>query len=73
MKNLKISATVEKPVYDAIHDLAVNKGMAMSTVIRDMIKEALELNKDIVLSKFAEEREKSFDKSKTLAHDQVWG
>ncbi len=73
MKNQKVSATVEKPVYDAIHDLAVKKGMAMSSVIRDLIKEALELNEDMALSKLAEEREETFDKSKALTHDQVWG
>lgn len=45
MKNPKISATVEKSIYDAIHDLAVHKGMAMSTVVRDLIEQGLESRK----------------------------
>lgn len=44
----------------------------MSSIIRDLVKEALELREDIVLSKFAEDREKTFNKSKVLSHQEVW-
>lgn len=39
---------------------------------RELIKEALEINEDILLADFAEEREKTFEKQKSLSHDEVW-
>jgi hypothetical protein len=41
-------------------------------VTRDLIKEALEINEDILLATFAEEREKTFEKQKSLSHEEVW-
>ena len=41
-------------------------------MVRDLVREALELREDIALSKFAEEREETFDRSKALSHNKVW-
>jgi hypothetical protein len=73
MKNPRMSLAVEKPIYNAIHDLADKEGVSMSTVVRDLLKEALEIREDVTLSKFAEDREKTLDISNTLTHEQVWG
>jgi predicted DNA-binding protein len=64
---------LEKPVYNALHDLAENEGVSMSMLMRDLVKEALELREDRALAEFAAEREKDFDPSEALSHDEVWG
>jgi hypothetical protein len=71
-KNPRINIVVEKPLYNVIQGLAEADGLSMSTMARDLIKEALELREDVALSVFAEEREKTFDKDKALRHEQVW-
>ncbi len=73
MKSPKMSVAVEKPMYNAIHDLADKEEVSMSTVVRDLLREALEIREDVALSKFAEERENTFDSSNALTHEQVWG
>lgn len=72
MKNSKMSIVIEEPIYTAIHDLAEKEGISMSRAARDLIKEALEIREDVVLAKFAEKRDKTFDRSKSLSHEKVW-
>jgi predicted DNA-binding protein len=71
-KNPRLNIVIEEPIYKAIHDLSETNGISMSTVARDLIREALELREDAALAAFAEEREKSLKKSKMLSHRQVW-
>jgi predicted DNA-binding protein len=71
-KNQRINLALEKPLYRQLQRLAKNDGVSLSLKARDLIKEALEAREDIVLAKFAEEREKTFDKTKALTHEEVW-
>ena len=65
-KNPRINVSVEKSIYSIIEILAKEKGVSISMVTRDLIKEALEINEDVLLAAFADEREKTFDKQKSL-------
>jgi len=40
--------------------------------VRDLVREALEIEEDMALSAFAENRERTFTKTKTLKHNEVW-
>lgn len=71
-KNPRINVVLEKPLYDAIERFAKREGVSLSLKVRDLVKEALEIEEDIALSQFAEEREKTFSKKKSLKHDEVW-
>ena len=71
-KNPIINVSVEKSIYSIIETLAKEKGVSISMVTRDLIKETLEINEDVLLAAFAEEREKTFDKQKSLSHKEVW-
>ena len=44
----------------------------MSPKVRDLVKEALEIEEDIALSAFAEKRERTFTKARALKHHEVW-
>lgn len=71
-KNPRINVVLEKPLYRNIEHLAKKDGVSLSLKARDLIKEALEIEEDIALSRFAEEREKTFEKKKSLRHEEVW-
>ena len=72
VKNPRINVVLEKPLYHTIKQLANRDGVSLSLKVRDLVKEALEIEEDIALSAFAEKRERTFIKTKTLKHHEVW-
>jgi hypothetical protein len=71
-KNPRINVVLEEPVYNSVERLARKDKVSLSLKVRDLVKEALEIEEDIALSQFAETREKTFTKKKSLKHDEVW-
>ena len=71
-KNPRINIVVDPPLYELIEQRAKRQGVSMSLVTRDLVKEALEMEEDVALGLFAEEREKSFREETALSHDDVW-
>ena len=71
-KNPRINVVLEKPLYRKVEGLAKRDGVSLSLKVRDLVREALEVEEDIVLSVFAEAREKTFKKSTALKHDKIW-
>lgn len=71
-KNPRINVVLDKKLYDNIEYIAKKEGVSMSLKARDLIKEALEIEEDIALSAFAQERERTFSKKEALKHSEVW-
>lgn len=71
-KNPRVNVVLEKPLYKSVEFLAKKDGISLSLKVRDLIKEALEIEEDISLSLFAEKREKTFNRTKALKHEEVW-
>jgi hypothetical protein len=71
-KNPRVNIVVEPPLYSAMQDLATSEGVSMSTVARDLIREAIDLREDVALAELADTRIKTFDKKKVLKHEDVW-
>lgn len=71
-KNPRINVVVEKPLYVALQDLAEDTGLSLSMLMRDLVKEALEIREDRALTDFATEREQGFDRAQALSHEDVW-
>ncbi|MGC1404095.1 MAG: toxin-antitoxin system, antitoxin component [Thermodesulfobacteriota bacterium] len=71
-KNPRINVVLDKPLYQNIQFLAKKDGVSLSTKLRDLIKEALDVHEDVYLAKVAEKREKSFKDSRALSHEEVW-
>ena len=71
-KNPRINVVLERPLYNMIERIASKEGISLSLKVRDLVKEALEIEEDISLSLFAEKREKTFTKAKSLKHHEVW-
>lgn len=72
-KNPRVNVVLEKPLYDSVRRLALKEDISLSLKIRDLVKDALEVHEDTVLAEFAEEREKTFRRSRGLRHKRVWG
>ena len=68
----RINVILEEPLYKTVEQLAERDGMSLSLKVRDLVREALEIQEDLALSSFAYTREKTFRKSKSLKHDEVW-
>jgi len=71
-KNPRVNIVVEPPLYSVMHDLATLEGVSMSTIARDLIREAINLREDVALAAFADERTKTFDRKNALSHDETW-
>ncbi len=71
-RNPRINIVVEPPLYEQIETLAEQRGISMSMVTRDLIKEAMEIEEDIALGELAEERDKTFSEESALSHADVW-
>ena len=68
----RINIVLDDFLYQNVRFLAEKDNISLSAKVRDLLKEALEIQEDIALSRFAEEREKLWDDSKALTHDDVW-
>lgn len=71
-KNPRINVVLEKPLYRGVERLAKKDGVSLSLKVRDLVKEALEVEEDLALTVIAEAREKTFTRKKSLTHDEVW-
>ena len=72
-KNPRVNVVLEKPLYESVRRLAAKEEISLSLKIRDLVKEALEAQEDSALAEFAEEREKTFRRSRRMSHKQAWG
>jgi predicted DNA-binding protein len=71
-KNPRVNIVVEPPLYRALNDLATSEGVSMSTIARDLIREAINLREDVALAAFADTRMKTFERKVALSHEDVW-
>ncbi|MBI5638600.1 MAG: antitoxin, RHH family protein [Nitrospinae bacterium] len=70
--NPRINVALEKPLFNNIERLAKRDGVSLSLKVRDLVREAIEMDEDRALTKVAERREKGFARSKALKHNEVW-
>jgi metal-responsive CopG/Arc/MetJ family transcriptional regulator len=68
-----VNVVLEKPLYEAVDHLAKEEGVSLSTAVRDLVKEAIEIREDVDLAKLAGARERSLKRSRALTHKDVWG
>jgi len=71
-QNPRINVVLDNSLYQNVRLLAEKDNVSLSSKVRDLIKEALEIQEDMTLSAFAEKREKSWDDAKALSHDDAW-
>ena len=72
-KNPRVNVVLEKPLYESVLRRARKEHISLSLKIRDMVREALADEEDAALAQIAEERERTFERSRALTHKDVWG
>ena len=71
-KNPRINIVLETSLYKNVQFLAEKDGVSLSSKVRELIKEAMVIHEDINLAALAEERERTFDITSALTHEEVW-
>jgi len=71
-KNPRISVILDKPLFNQIAHIAKRDGVSLSLKARDLLKEALEIQEDVILTHIGEDREKTFNRSNALSHEDTW-
>jgi len=71
-QNPRINIVLDNLVYQNVRLLAEKENVSLSAKVRDLLKQALELQEDIGLADFAGKREASWNESEALTHHDVW-
>lgn len=72
-KQPRLNVVLERPVFRTLERMALRDKVSLSSKARDLIREALELHEDRLLSELATERDATFQRDAAHTHDQVWG
>ncbi|HTZ17260.1 MAG TPA: hypothetical protein VMB78_02345 [Dissulfurispiraceae bacterium] len=72
-KNPRINVVLTRKIYADVQMLSKSRGRSMSSVVEDLIGDALEIQEDLALVALAEERKKSLKKSELISHQKAWG
>ena len=68
----RVNVVLDKRLYDLIKQLSEDEDASVSSVVKNLVEEALELREDIALGELAKEREKTFSKPRALSHGKAW-
>ena len=68
----RLLVVLDPPTKNYLKEISRRNKVSVSSVGRDLIKEALELHEDMYWDGVASEREKSFSKQTALTHEKVW-
>lgn len=71
-KHPRLNVVLEPGLMKGVGQLAKAQGVSLSTMARDLIKEAMETYEDGQWQKIAQERNASFSHKKALTHKEVW-
>ena len=71
-KNPRINVVLDPPLYKNVQFLAEKDGVSLSTKVRDLLKDAMEIQEDIYLVEVAEQRASTLDSKETLSHEDTW-
>ena len=71
-KNPRINVVLDTPLYKNVQFLAEKDGVSLSTKVRDLLRDAIEIQEDIYLAAIAEARERTLDMADTLTHEEAW-
>jgi predicted DNA-binding protein len=70
--NPRINVVLDSSLYKNVRFLAKKDGVSLSTKVRDLLKQALEVHEDLYLASFAEERQATWKESRSLTHEETW-
>jgi len=71
-KNPRLITVLEPPLYERLRRAAEAEGLSLSSKVRDLLREAMDLEEDAHWTAEGEARLASFRRRKALRHSEVW-
>ncbi len=71
-KHPRLTIVLEQEVYDTIKQLANAKRVSMSNVVSDLLKIALELKEDLLISNLIDSRDDIEKEEDLICHEETW-
>ncbi len=71
-KNPRVNVVLDVQLFGAVSELAHSQGVSMSMIMRDLVKEAMEIREDVHLAHIADQRAQSFAPGTAMTHEEVW-
>jgi hypothetical protein len=68
----RVNVVLEQPLYRSVSKLAKRDGVSLSLKVRDLVREALELQEDAYWVRVATSRRRTFNPANALSHGDVW-
>lgn len=69
----RVNVVLDEELYRLLRKMAVRDDTSISMKARELIEMAVARYEDLYWVEMAEQREKTFKKSKALSHKEVWG
>ncbi|MCC8406685.1 MAG: DUF6290 family protein [Rickettsia endosymbiont of Ecitomorpha arachnoides] len=69
-KSPRVNVTFEPVISTLLSNLAVQENKSLSSLVRELTLEALEMREDLFLSKVAKKLDK--ENAKTYSHEEAW-
>ncbi|MFP3011472.1 MAG: DUF6290 family protein [Rickettsia sp.] len=69
-KSPRVNVTFEPVISTLLSNLAVQENKSLSSLVRELTLEALEIREDLFLSKVAKKLDK--ENAKTYSHEEAW-
>lgn len=68
----RVNVVLDEPLYQGLRRWAKRDGISLSLKVRDLVKDALDIEEDRALTDIAERRMATFDRKTAKTHAQVW-
>jgi len=70
--NPRVNVVLDEPLYRGLRQWAKRDGISLSLKVRDLVKDALDMEEDRVLNDMAERRMATFDRKTAKTHAEAW-
>ena len=71
--NPRVNVVLDEPLYQGLRRWAKRDGISLSLKVRDLVKDALDIEEDRVLANIADRRMATFERKAAKTHTQIWG
>jgi len=72
-RNPRVITVLDRSLYEHVKRAAKSEGVSISAKVRDMLREAAELDENRFWARAGEQRVRSFKKKNALSDREVWG
>lgn len=68
----RVRLALDQRMLSAVRQLAKRDRVSVSLKLRDLVRQGVELEEDLILAAIAKRRDRTFYRDKWLSHKQIW-